>query len=312
MEKKSEIKWSLGLNILLGLLIIALGVSAQLVGGCGEQVESTAFFYKPTWTREGKIVFVKGLQSVKKDFIGAQTGSSYAESVNIMSATGTEEKYLFDATTATPYRMTCSPAGDYLAYLDDLSGELFYKLVIRNISSAAHSGLETVEIVFTRGIASFDWSSDGTKLVYCTTQEVRTVGTDATGDALVVADTGLEFVAWKNGAQIAFVRKVGSDKILSMINPNGSGRKDLPAAASVDLPQISAVNNNLIYGIAGGKYCSVDVSVGSPATTEVLADFKGDLPRLSQAADKIVYSKVGEKSGIYVSGLSSKQEDQIK
>jgi len=283
-----------------------------LFSGCGESTEANAFYYKPTWTRDGKIICVKGLQSLKKDFLGSQTGSSYHESVIMMSAAGTGETYLFDVSSAPPSRMTCSPTGDYLAYLDDLRGDWFYRIVVRNIASGVHLGLDKVEIVFTKGIVSFDWSSDGTKLVYCTTEEICTIGVNGAGDTLVAADAALEFVSWKNGGRIAFIRTVGTNKILSLIKPDGSGRLDQVAAASVDLPQISAINTNEVFGIAGGAYCRVDVSALSPATVEVIAGFRGDLPRLSQAADNIVYSKTGETSGIYISNINTKQENKLR
>jgi hypothetical protein len=301
MSKKKKFLVGMGLSVAVVALVCVLA-------SCGERAESTKYYYGPSLTRGGSVIFVLGLQSVRKDFIGTQLGSSYNESVNTMDTAGAGEAYLFDATGAPPYGMSCSPTTDYVGYLDDLRDNLFRRIVLRNIGSGAHSGLDKVELAFNPGIKSFDWSSDGTRLVYCTTNEVRTVKLDGTADTLVVAAADLTFVSWKNGGRIAFVH----GGLLSLIYADGTGRLDLTAGGSVNKPQISATNTSEVYGLAGGSYCKVDVSAGSPATTEVLASFKGESPRLAQAADLVVYSKSGEQSGIYVLNLAAKSETKIK
>lgn len=152
------------------------------------------------------------------------------------------------------------------------------------------------------------------KLVYCTTQEVHTVNFNGTGDVLVTAEANLESVTWRYGGRIAFVHSTAAGKVLSLIYPDKSGRADKAVNASVDKPQISSLDTNEVYGIAGGSYCKVNVNAATPATAEVYANFKGDLPRLSPAADKVVYSKTNENSGIYVLDLSvtPKVESKIK
>jgi len=129
----------------------------------------------------------------------------------------------------------------------------------------------------------------------------------------VTAESNIESVSWKYGNRIAFVHTSSGSKILSLIYLDGT-RVDLAASASVDVPQVSSANTFEVYGISGGSYCSVDTSAGTPATTEVYANFKGALPRISAAADKVVYDKVGEESGIYVLDLSvtPKVETKIK
>lgn len=289
---------------------------ALVLAGCGERYESTVYYYSPTWARDGKIVFIHGLQSVKKDALGTQTGSTYTEAVMSMTSAGASEALLFDTTGTPPYQMSCSPSRDYVAYLDNLNSGLFGKVVIRNISpTSPHTGLEKIELLFSPGIKAFDWSDDGNKIVYCTTQEVRIRDwNDYTGttDALVTAESNLEFVSWRYGTRIAFVRTSGSDKVLSLIYSSGAGRLNLSAAASVDKPSVSASNTNEVFGIAGGSYCKVDTSAASPATTEVFANFKGQLPRLAPAADKAVYGKTGETSGIYLLDIAAKTETQVK
>ena len=221
---------------------------------------------------------------------------------------------MFDVSDATSYAMSCSPTTevDHVAYLDDLRSGLYRKIVIRNIAAGQHSGLEKVELVFSPGIKSFDWSNDGTKLVYCTTQEVRTVDIDGGNDALITAEANLEFVAWKYGGNIAFVSSQSAGKVLSLIDPNTKARTDVPVAASVDLPQISPINTNIVYGIAGGSFCSVEATAGSPSTTEVKASFTGDLPRLSPDASMVTYSKSGEESGIYILYTATGTEETVK
>ena len=283
------------------------------VSGCGERQETASYYYSPHWVRDGKIAFIYGLQSTRKDSLGSQLSSSYTESAMTITAAGAGQALLFDATGNPPYLASCSPTTDYLAYLNDLSNDLFGKIVIKNISSTSpHTGLEKTELLFSPGIRSFDWSSDAARLVYCTTQEVRTILVSGTGDALVTAESGLEFVTWKYGGRIAFVHSTSAGKVLSLIYPDGTGRVNLSVAASVDKPQISAANTNEVYGIAGGSYCKVDVSAATPATTEISASFTGSLPRLSPAADKAVYSKTGESTGIYLLDIATKVESQLK
>ena len=276
--------------------------------GCGERTESASYYYSPSWTRGGSIIFIYGLNSVRKDALGTQLGSSYTETVSTAEPTATAAvNTLFDATDATPYSMSTSPVGDYVAYLNNLDGstQLFSKIVIRNIAAGAHTGLDIMELAFSPGIKSFDWSNSGQKLVYCTSTQVRTVNLSGTmEDVAVISDSNIEFVAWKYGNRIAYVRTSGSDKILTLVNSDGTGKTPLAASASVDKPQISSQNTSEVYGIAGGAYCKVNIDAGTPATAEVLAGFKGDLPRLSPNADKVIYGKTGESSGIYLIDLT--------
>jgi hypothetical protein len=290
------------------LLTVGVCTLAFILASCGERQDTTKYYYSPSWLRDGGVVFTSGLQSIRKDAIGTQLGSSYTESVSTVDATGAGETFLFDVTGAPPYSASCSPAADYLAYLDDLRSNLFHRIVVRNIAGGAHSGLDQVELAFNPGIRSFDWAPDGQRLVYCTTGEVRTIKRDGSGDTLVIAANDLSFVTWKYADRIAFVH----GGILSLIYSDGSGQLDLAAAASVDKPQISSANTSEVYGLAGGSYCKVNVDAGTPATSEILAACKGDLPRLSPAADKAIYSKLGEQTGIYALDLTAKTETKIK
>lgn len=292
------------------LLAVGAFTLAFFLASCGERQETSNYHYNPSWTRGGSIVFTTGLRSIRKDAIGTQLGSSYAESVTTCDATGAGDTFYFDVTGAPPYSASCSPVFDYVAYLDDLRSNLFHRIVVRNVAAGAHSGFDKIELAFNPGIKSFDWSADGAKLVYCTTREVRTINVGGTGDSLVTAESNLNFVAWKYGGRIAFVH--GS--LLSLIYADGSGRIDLAAAASVDRPQISATNTSEVFGLAGGSYCKVDVSVATPATSEILAGCSGDLPRLNATANKVIYSKIdsGEQSGIYALDLTAKTEAKIK
>ncbi|HVN67516.1 MAG TPA: hypothetical protein VMT55_04020 [Candidatus Sulfotelmatobacter sp.] len=305
--QKTGFRWT----AILFCLFLALSIYA-----CGERQESSKFYYSPTWTRAGTVPFILGLQTVRKDAIGTELGSSYYESVCTMDAAGAGENFWFDVTGATLSAMSCSPTTDYLAYLDDLRNGLYGKIVIRNISGTLpHTGLDTIDLVFSPGIKSFDWSNTGTQLVYCTTKEVRVRDwNDFTGatDALVVAETSLETVSWQTGTRIAYVHATAAGKVLSIITPGGAAT-DLTVAQSVDKPQISSVNPNMIYGIAGGAYCVVDVSAPSVPVV-ILPNFKGDQPRLAPTtADKVVYSKTAtESSGIYILNLTTSAETKIK
>ena len=57
--------------------------------GCSEKIENSYFYYGPGWTRLNKVAFITGLQSVRKDAIGTQLGSTYTETLTTMEADGT-------------------------------------------------------------------------------------------------------------------------------------------------------------------------------------------------------------------------------
>jgi hypothetical protein len=296
---------------------IALGASLLVVIGllisCGVRTETAVYSYSPSWTRGGQVIFIGSTSTSNKDILGAQMSSSYAEYVKTIYASGTgESSLLWDATNNPPYEMTVSPVADYVAYGNDLRSGLYKTLVIRNISSGTHSGVEVTQISFPNGIIAFDWSNDGTKLVYCTATEIRTIKSDGTGDTLVVTDAGLTGVTWKYGTLIAFTRTVGSDNLLSVIDSNGANRIDLTAAASVRLPQISAANTNEVFGLNGTTLAKVDVTAGTPALTTIKASFTGALPRLSPDATMVTYSKTSENSGIYALDVATATESKIK
>ena len=295
--------------VCLGFGILIFGF---ILSSCSEIIESRYFYYSPSWTRDGKIIFIKGLQSTKKSATGSQLSSTYTQTLMTMSAAGTNETVLFDVTDAIPYSVSYTPTADYIAYLDGLRNGLFSKIVVKNIGAPPHTGLENAELLFSPGIVSFDWSNDGTRFVYCTTNEVRLININGTGDSLITGETDLSYVTWKYGTKIAFVHTAGANTILSLINSDGTGRVDLSPAAAVDKPQISSVNNNIIYGLAGGSYCSVDLSAGTPGTTEVSGNFSGNLPFLSPDGSAAVYSKTGQESGIYLLNISTEVESIIK
>ncbi|MFH1541663.1 MAG: hypothetical protein ABIE84_01060 [bacterium] len=298
------------------IVVSCLLLVVSLVGGCGERVETTEYFYSPTFTNDGKVLYVGLVESVTKNNLGSQLGSSSSQYVKTIYPTGTGESItLFDATAEIPYHLSCSPTRDYVAYLGALSNSRYGKIVIKSISTEAFTGLQDVELSFDPPIRSFDWTPDGNGFVYCTTNEVRIrAWNDYTGssDTLITAESGLTFVSWQYGGRVAFVRTSGADTLLSLIYSDGSGRIDLTAAASVDLPQISAVNTNEVFGIAGGAYCSVDVSAVTPATVEVEPSFTGVLPRLSPDATMVTYSKSGETSGVYILYTATGTEEAIK
>jgi len=297
-------------NIILACLLLV----ASLLVGCGERVEYTRYYFSPSWTNAGKVIFVAGLQSVSKDILNSQLGSSYSQYVATIYPSGTgESSSLFNTTAATPYYMSCSPTRNYVAYMDELQSGLFGKVVIRNISIEAYTGMKDVEINFSSKIKSFDWSNDGNKIVYCTTTEVRIRDWNdftESSDTLVTAESNLSFVSWKYGNKIAFVYTSGSDKLLSLISAEGSARVDLAAASSVDKPQISSSNTNEVYGVVGDTFVKVNVNTGT--TTEVASSFTGETPYLSPSADKVVYSKSGESSGIYYMDVATGTETKIK
>ncbi|MFA6430836.1 MAG: hypothetical protein WCV91_00410 [Candidatus Margulisiibacteriota bacterium] len=281
--------------------------------GCGERVENTSYYYSPSLTRDGQIIYIYGLQSVKKDVIGTQISSTYTESVGTTSQAGSGFAFLFEVTGAPAYYMSCSPVNDYVAYLDGLSNGVFSRIVVRNISATSpHTGLEQAQLIFSPGVVSFDWSNTATQFVYCTSNEVHTINIDGTNDTRILTQENLQFVTWKFGAKIIFVYTSGTDTLMGSMNADGTGRLNFAAGATVAKPQITRTNTNLIYGISGGSFCSVDISVGAPATTEVLANYKGSVPRLAYDADVVVYSKTGEQSGIYLLNIAAKTETKIK
>lgn len=293
---------------LCGLLLIVI------LAGCGARTESALYYYSPSWTNEGKIIYIGATETTERDLMGSRLGYSYFEYVKHMFLSGTgESSTLFDATGAPPYNMSCSPTRAYVAYLDDLRSGEFGKIQIKNISLEAYTGMKEMELNFSSRINSFDWSSDGNNIVYCTSSEVRIRSWNdfvGTTDTLVTSESDIEFVSWKYGSRIAFVHTVASNKILSLIYSDGSGRTDLSAEASVEKPQISSSNTNEVYGLVGTTYVKVNVNTG--ITAEVASSCTGSLPRLSPAADTVVYSKPGESSGIYALDVATGVETKVK
>jgi len=285
---------------------------AFILAGCGGKTENTSYYYGPSWTRAANIALVYGLQSVNKDFIGSQIGSSYTENIVTMDATGANQKAWFNVTDTSAYQITCSPTTDYLAYMTTLSSGYYSKVVIRSISGTASSGvIDLIELSFNPGIKSFDWSSDARKIVYCTATEVRTVNIDGTSDTLVTAESGVTFVSWKYGNRIAFVTQLAGGKQFSLIYPDGSGLMTVFNLSTVDIPQISPVNTNEVFGISGQNYYRIEIGFPYPPTI-IKTNFTGSLPRISPDATKVVYSKTGERSGVYSLDLTTGLETQIK
>jgi len=280
------------------MVVSCLLLVVGLLASCGVRTETSYYYYWPTWARDGKVLFVGNRQSTDRDTLGSQLGSESVEYVQTIYPTGTgESASIFETTGNPPYAMTCSPAGDFVAYGNDLRLGLYRTLVIRGIGSGG--GLSRIEHSFSAGIKSFDWSNDGLSVVYCTTAEVRTMEIDGSNDALVTAEANIEFVSWKYGGRIAFVHASGSNKLLTLINSDGSGRTDLVAASSVEIPQISPTNTNEVYGVVGDSYKKVNVNT-TTRTDVVALGFEGELPRLAPDGLQLTYNKTGEATGIYV------------
>jgi dipeptidyl aminopeptidase/acylaminoacyl peptidase len=289
-------------------LLLAIG----LLSSCGLRTDTNRYYYSPTWTRNSQILHIVTTQTVDKDIFGSQLDSDSKDFAQTIYPTGTgESPALFETTGSLPSLLTCSPNSDYVAYADDLISGLYRKIVIRNISLDVHSGVEVLELAFNPGIKSFDWSNDGTRLVYCTSDEIRIISLEGE-DTLVLAQDNLVSVSWKYGSRIAFIYASGSDRLLSLVNPDGSGRLDLSADASVNYPQISAVNTSLVYGINQGNLARVDVDAVSPTIQVFGSGFPGDRVRLSPDATTLTYSKAGEKSGIYIMDIASGVETRVR
>ena len=302
-------------SIALVCLAVIAGIGA-LTAGCGERQESTSYYYRPSWTRGGSVVLIKGLQTVRKDAIGTELGSSYTETLITSDAAGASESALLDATDSLPYAVSAAPAGDYLVYLDgtSLRGTLFSRAIVVSIAGGSNTRMEKSEFTFSPGIKAIDWNNLGTKLVYCTSTEVRTINLDGTGDtAIVTGGTGISFVTWKYGAQVAYVHTVAAVPTLSLLNGDGTGTAtNLPAAAFLDKPQIDPNNNKIIWGLSGTSFCSADATVPATAVTvEALANCQASLPRLNPAGTKVAYSKTGESTGVYLLDLATKTETKI-
>jgi Tol biopolymer transport system component len=294
------------------LLFVSLLLVIGLLSSCGLRSDTNRYYYSPTWTRESQILHIVTAQTVDKDIFGSQLDSDSKEFAQTIYPTGTgESQALFEITGSLPGLLTCSPNSDYVAYADDLVSGLYRKIVVRNISLDVHSGIEVLELAFNPGIKSFDWSSDGAHLVYCTSDEIRIIDLEGS-DTLVLAQDNLLNVSWKYGSRIAFVYASGADRLLSLVNPDGSGRLDLTAAVSVNYPQISAVNTSLVYGLYQGDLARVDVDAVTPAIQVYGAGFPGDRVRLSPDATTLTYSKAAEKSGIYIMDIATGVETRVR
>ena len=284
------------------LVVSCLLLVVSILSGCGDKTESSHYFYSPEWTRDGRIIMLGSSQTTQKDSLGDIMNTTYAQYFLTMYPSGTGETgTLIDVTNELPAFISCSPTGDYVAYLNGKQNGLYRKIIIRNIGTATHVGLNNIEIAFDPGIVCFDWSNNGSKLVYCTAQEIRTRDWNdflGTTDKLITTEANISFVAWKYGDRIAFVYSSGGSKLLSLITPDGLTRTDQPANLALDRPQISPFDNDDIYGVAGAYYARLDVSAGT--VTNLAANFTGDLPRLSPDGRSAVYSKTNEDSGVYL------------
>jgi len=305
-NQKSKIRSLFSYNIFYFLFFIFY----FSITGCGERIESTSYYYGPSWTKDGAIIYIYGLQSIRKDAIGTQLSATYTETVMTMNAQGSNETTLFPVDTS-PWMLNCSPSRQYVGYLVEKVGDSYYKLVIRSTSLEAGRRMDESVILFSpERVRAFDWSPSGDKIVYCTSSEVRVRNWNeynGVSDQLVTAEADVKFVSWKYGNLIAFT--YGSPEALSLISEDGLTRKDLPGLA-VSYPQILPADTNIIYGINEGKLCKVTIS---PATSEVVVEnFKGNLPQISPDGKYLVYDKVGEESGIYLLDLTTKAETKIK
>lgn len=296
------------------IVVSCLLLVAVLVAGCGERIETARYYYSPSWTKEGKIIFIGALKSVRKDVLGSRLGSTYTEYVSTIYPSGTgESPSLFEVTGAPPYAMSCSPTRDYVGYMGDLRSGWYGKIVIRNISTEAYDGMKEVELLFSSTkIKSFDWSNDGNKIVYCTTNEVWIrdwndyAGTTATR---VATASDLTFVTWKYGDRIAAVST--SEGTFLVSSTGGSKQPLVGAGIVVDKPQISSTNTNEVFGIMGGNYVKVNANTRA-ITNTIVSNFTGILPRLSPDATRVTYSKTGEDSGIYILYTATGTEETVK
>jgi len=117
-----------------------------LLSACSSQSTTSYYNYSPSWTRDAKVVFIAGAQT---------TGQTYTENIKTIYSTGTGESSSFkDVSDETAYQMSCSPTRDYVAYMTDLSGSSYRKIIIHNISSEAHTWMEDTEIIFSPRIKS--------------------------------------------------------------------------------------------------------------------------------------------------------------
>lgn len=302
--------------VLGGFLLLVVG----LLISCGARTETSLYAYSPCWTRGGAVLYVGATSTVNKDIIGSQVGSSYAEYLKTIYPSGTGESSILADTTASPaYVPTCSPLTDYVAYGTNLRSGLYRNIIIQNISSGTHTGMERTELTFVPGIKAFDWSSDGTKLVYCTSTEIRTVSIYGTNDTLVTAESDLEFVSWKYGNKIAFIRNLATYNDMSFINEDGTGRVTSSfsyAPERPNWPQFSPTNTDVVYYLnpnnLGQNHC-IRYYVTS-ATAEVVSTsyINAASLRVSPTADLVAYSKTAEATGIYALDVTTAVESKIK
>jgi WD40 repeat protein len=295
------------------IVVSCLLLVVSLLVGCGERTETSRYYYSPSWTNDGRIIFIGGTKSVDKDILGSQLSSSYSEYVKTIYPSGTQESQaLFGVTEDPAYAMSCSPNRAYVAYLSELRSGEYGKIIIRSITTEAFTGMKVTELTFYPRIKSFDWSSNGDQIVYCTSSEVKIRDWNdfngSTEQVVTSGETNLNFVSWKDGNQIAFVSTLEGT---FMINSNGTGRKELVGVGVVvDKPQVSSAAANPVYGIMGSTYVEVTVSTG--ATSEVASSFSGVLPRISPDGDMVTYSKSGEDSGVYIMYTATGTEETVK
>ena len=175
--------YKIRLGLFLGCLLLLVAVAGLI--GCGIRTENTYYFTAQKNDTSGDIIFIKGLQT--SAIVLSLTNRLFIHGERHDDGRGAgHETFWFDVTGRTPHAMSCAPTGTEYVALSGPAGRR-HRLIRQgchpaNMHPAAPApGLEKTELVFSPGIKSFDWSSDATRIVYCTTPEVRTIKLGARG-----------------------------------------------------------------------------------------------------------------------------------
>jgi len=291
-------------QITILLFIAALFVTA----GCSGRYERSDYYERPSWTRNGEIICIRGILEKNFDTINNLVGESYNEYLSVVTADGTGETVYNQVTDYLAENLTYNPTTEMVAFRTGSSAGVSRYIVMQFLPSASYTGPDQLTLSVPN-VLSFDWDNTGTKLVYCNTDgEIRTINLDGSGDTLV-KDVDAITVNWKYGNRIAFEYLDSGETKLALINSDGTGQMNMLTSSVTD-PQISCVNPNHIYGKRDYGYIRLNVTnYPTIESTTFIASLEAADPQLSPDAAKIVIAKT---DGIYTILLSTGAETKIK
>jgi len=210
------------------------------------------------------------------------------------------------------YKASLSPNAVYFAAFGRLSTGS--AIVIENVDRdfVVYSWPDMIKLhQFVFYGNNVEWSPNDDKLVAVDSSNghLWITGISGEGKAEIVTET-CEAFAWGSGSKIAFVYDNNGAMGFGFVNPDGTGRQDLPFGDGVYWPYISRIDSNIIFGIKNDNFVKMDVSIPSfPTYTTLITTFEGDYPRLSSDEAKVVFTR---DDGIWIVDIDGNNLERLQ